>query len=83
MLPLEQLPSIENNDDTQSIDYNSDEWKKVNILSFIQNNREQTVTVQVNRAYWDNLAYNLILLLLLVICVFARCGCLFVDFDRQ
>lgn len=51
MLPLEQLPSIENNDDTQSIDYNSDEWKKVNILSFIQNNREQTVTVQVNRAY--------------------------------
>lgn len=65
MLPLERLPSIENNDDTQSIDYNStaavavvaaatdttDEWKKVKSLSFIQNNREQLVTVQVICAY--------------------------------
>lgn len=58
MLPLEQKPSIENNDDTQqTIDSDSaDElllpWKKVKSLSFIQNNREQLVTLQVKTNFF-------------------------------
>lgn len=51
MLPLEQKPSIENDDDTAHLDTDSVDqpiWAKVNSLSFIQNNREQLVTLQVN-----------------------------------
>lgn len=49
MRPLEQIN--ENNDDTQQIDYDSSDellpLKKVKSFSFIQNNREQLVTLQV------------------------------------
>lgn len=50
MLPLEQKPSIENDDDTALFDSDSTDkpiWKKVKSLSFIQNHREQLVTLQV------------------------------------
>lgn len=52
MLPLEQNFNIENNDDDAML-FDSDStdqsiWEKVTCLSFIQNHREQLVTLQVN-----------------------------------
>lgn len=76
MLPLERKPSIENNDDTQqTIDYDSaDEsllpWKKVKSLSFIQNNREQLVSLQVKHQFSFSFPFPRFLFICFHVCVF-------------